>query len=66
MFDFERDTIEHSPDAGRTWNVIQPIARSALVVNYLPPLAELAVYDDGMGNTYRWRQGRPQKRISHN
>lgn len=65
MFDIERDTIEHSGDAGRTWNVLHPHPRCAVVVVYLPPLAEMAVYDDGLGNLYRWRQGRPEKRVSH-
>ncbi len=46
--------VEHSTDNGRTWQVVTPHDRSPLVA-ILAEMAPYEIYDDGMGNLYRWR-----------
>ena len=46
--------IEHSANAGRTWEHIELHPRP-LIAHRLTDMTAYQVHDDGYGNLYRWR-----------
>lgn len=47
--------VEHSDDAGRTWQTVNIINPNSIVVAEMAGRSEGEVFDDGWGNLYRWR-----------
>lgn len=58
----ETRIYEHSGDQGGTWHVFELNERSPVAIE-LAALKPMDVFDDGLGNLYRWQPG-PEATLS--